>query len=844
MQKVLRKRILRDFKENLVRYLALGALIILCMYVIISLIGTADTIITGSEKFGETHKVEDGQFSTFVPLTKEETEQLSDKGVQTEEQFYLDYELADGSTLRMFKDREKINLVAVDQGKEPEKADELVLEKRYAEEHGLGVDDTIVIGGYDMRICGLGCSPDYDATYKDFTDSSVSSIQFGTVFVTKESYDAFLEEENSVKAEEYVYAYRMEKSEDGNALTEDELKEWLDNLKVEADEIEDSYFQEFWKEQTKEKTEFEDGLADLKNGAGEMADGLEELSGIKTGMSFLDEGIKKASDGAGELKNGVDEFAEETQEFLDENFDMEISNLRQMVKKGDNPRILAAANDQVINKYGGLIAGVIVLVLFAYVISVFVVYGIEKENSTIGALYALGVRKRELVLHYLCLPVVVCLIAGGIGFVIGFGGIGESTIMGNCYSYFSIPYMEPMCPSYLYIYGIVLPPVLSAVVNYFVISGKLNKPALVMLRNEQKQSKISNVKLGKMGFVMKFRIRQMLREARTSATVIGGMFISLLILMLGLDCMIMCNHISIANKEDTKFEYLYTYKYPEESVPEGGYEAFAKTMKKENLGYNLDVTILGITQENPFFDVNLTDSKSEVVISSAMAQKYGIKAGEVVVLEDEESETHYAFTVKDIALYSTSFYVFMDIDQMRELFDESDTYYNQVFADRELDIESGRLYGVTTKKDIEKSADVFINQMKPMIVMMVGVAILIFGVVMYLMMKVMIDRSAFHISMVKVFGYRSKEINKLYLNGNFYIIAVGAAICIPLAKKVMDMMYPVMVSNVACAMELAFSWQLYAFVYAGVIVTYLIINAFLVGRMKKVNLAEVLKNRE
>ena len=41
------------------------------------------------------------------------------------------------------------------------------------------------------------------------------------------------------------------------------------------------------------------------------------------------------------------------------------------------------------------------------------------------------------------------------------------------------------------------------------------------------------------------------------------------------------------------------------------------------------------------------------------------------------------------------------------------------------------------------------------------VSSLIFAVVMYLMMKVMIDRCAFHISMVKVFGYRTKEIKKL-----------------------------------------------------------------------------------
>ena len=72
---------------------------------------------------------------------------------------------------------------------------------------------------------------------------------------------------------------------------------------------------------------------------------------------------------------------------------------------------------------------------------------------------------------------------------------------------------------------------------------------------------------------------------------------------------------------------------------------------------------------------------------------------------------------------------------------------------------------------------------------MTVVSSLIFAVVMYLMMKVMIDRCAFHISMVKVFGYRTKEIKKLYLDGNFYVIAVGAAVCIPMAKKCMDLMF-------------------------------------------------------
>lgn len=213
-------------------------------------------------------------------------------------------------------------------------------------------------------------------------------------------------------------------------------------------------------------------------------------------------------------------------------------------------------------------------------------------------------------------------------------------------------------------------------------------------------------------------------------------------------------------------------------------------------------------------------------------------------VEDEEAKMHYAFTVDDITQYATSFYIFMDIDCMREMFGGDDNYYNQIFSDKELDIETGRLYGVTTKKDIEKSADVFINQMMPMVIMMTVVSSLIFVVVMYLMMKVMIDRCAFHISMVKVFGYRTKEIKKLYMDGNFYVVAVGAAMCIPLAKKCMDLMYPLMVSNVNCGMNLYYSWQMYAIVYVGVLVLYFMINGLLTRKLNKVNLAEALKNRE
>ena len=115
-----------------------------------------------------------------------------------------------------------------------------------------------------------------------------------------------------------------------------------------------------------------------------------------------------------------------------------------------------------------------------------------------------------------------------------------------------------------------------------------------------------------------------------------------------------------------------------------------------------------------------------------------------------------------------------------DMMGEADDYYNVLFSDKKLDIDPGRLYSTTTRADVVKGAEVFTGLMMPMIYTLSISAVIIFCVVMYLMMKVMIDRSAQNISLIKVFGYKRKEIRKLYLDGNFYIVAIGALIALPL----------------------------------------------------------------
>ena len=189
--------------------------------------------------------------------------------------------------------------------------------------------------------------------------------------------------------------------------------------------------------------------------------------------------------------------------------------------------------------------------------------------------------------------------------------------------------------------------------------------------------------------------------------------------------------------------------------------------------------------------------------------------------------------------------IFMDIDACRDLLGEKDEYFNCVFSDRPLDIESGRLYSTMTKSDISSASAVFVDHMRSMVYTLIIAGAVIFCVVMFLMIKMMVDRSAFNISLVKIFGFKSREVKKMYLDGNFWTIAVGALICIPLCKMLLNYIYPnYLVANVAVGVSQGFPMQIYAAVFAAIVLLYHIISGVLFISIKRTTTAVVLKNRE
>lgn len=421
---------------------------------------------------------------------------------------------------------------------------------------------------------------------KSLGDTSCDSQHFRLAFVTADTYTAMQKEGKAAKSEEYYYAYllndKMTNDElkeelknlefssddvnnkyfqeywdrtlgredelrdginellDGTEELRDGLQELADNnedLKDGAGAVLDAYLLEANKalggyeiktltsdnfEQELESQIRSEGNALLKMSMNNLLTELTELKEYADGVDEYADGVQEAADGAEEVRGGVQELKDDTDEIIDEIFDSDVGNLLAFIKAKDNVRIQAASGDQELYRSVGTIAGCIILVLISYVLSVFVVHSIDRESSVIGALYALGVKKKDLMKHYVTLPTIIAAVSGIIGTAIAYSNAGVRVQMQNCYNYYSLPNLDVIVMPYLIIYGIIVPPDICWAVTSLVINKRLSRQVLMLIKNEQKVSKGKDIKLKNMKFMRLFKLRQILRERRTAFTVVSG----------------------------------------------------------------------------------------------------------------------------------------------------------------------------------------------------------------------------------------------------------------------------------------------------------------------------------
>ncbi len=191
MKNPLNRRLPRELRGEIGKYLVIFLLLTATIGFVSGFLVADNSMIAAYHEGFEKYHIENGNFKVTEELSREQQEAVEKEGVTLYENFYTEEEAKNGSTLRIFKDRETVNLVCLMEGEMPEAEDAIVIDRMYAGNNQISVGDRIEAGDRSLTVTGLVALPDYSCLFSDNHDSMFDAVKFGVGVMTPEGMEKY-----------------------------------------------------------------------------------------------------------------------------------------------------------------------------------------------------------------------------------------------------------------------------------------------------------------------------------------------------------------------------------------------------------------------------------------------------------------------------------------------------------------------------------------------------------------------------------------------------------------------------------------------------------------------------
>ncbi|MBP1757062.1 MAG: permease, partial [Firmicutes bacterium] len=253
-----------------------------------------------------------------------------------------------------------------------------------------------------------------------------------------------------------------------------------------------------------------------------------DLQAINSGHLFYQ--VKFLSGSVASDKQSIEELTMRLKEAIVKDG----NNILSWMNASMNPRIsFVTAKQSGISKVSTALP-IAILLLTCILAGIVMWRTVKRESAIIGTLYALGYRKREIQNHYLRYPIIIAVIGGVLGTILG--GITLRPMLNFMVTYFNMPVDTVDYQVRYMIISILLPIVFLTMSGVLVLWKALGLTPLQLIRGGADNNKVGilerHIKLDRLRFATKFKIREQLRSmARSSFLLLGVMMATMLLLM-------------------------------------------------------------------------------------------------------------------------------------------------------------------------------------------------------------------------------------------------------------------------------------------------------------------------
>ena len=484
----------------------------------------------------------------------------------------------------------------------------------------------------------------------------------------------------------------------------------------------------------------------------------------------------------------------------------------------------------------------IVIVILAFIFAVTISNTLTKEASVIGTLRASGYTKRELLIHYISLPVIVTFVASIVGNILGytyFKDMGAQLY----YDSYSLTKYETIWNADAFVLTTVVPLIIMLVVNLLVVNNKLKLSPLRFLRHDLSRSRRKKaVKLPHWKFMTRFKTRVILQNIPGYVVMLIGIYFAQVLMMFGL----MLNPLLEHYQDDVLDNMLAAHQYVLDSQVETSVDSAetycVKTLKTTG-DIDDEIMVYGIHEDSRYFPKKLKDG--DVLVSDGYADKYRLSDGDEIKLKENYGDDIYKFKLTGSVKYPSTLAIFMTEDDFRQTFGLDEGYFTGYFSDEELTDISDHVVSEITKDDLIKVSRQLKKSIGSMFYIVIAFSLLMFMLLVYLLTKLIVERNTISISMVKILGYDGREIGKLYLSSTTIMVAVVTVIDILLSYVSLKVIYRAMLTEMLSGwLPIYMAPWIFPLMFVLSFACYLVIALMQMKKIKKIPMDEALKNVE
>ena len=788
MKNPLNKRLPREFRKDFGKYLVIFLLLVITIGFVSGFLVADGSMIKAYNEGVDKYNTENGHFRTSEKMNDAQIQSIEENGIRIYDNFYLEQDLTNDSTMRIFESRDQVNLACLMEGEFPKAANEIAIDRMYADNNKISIGDTLKSGTQSWKVTGFIALPDYSCLFQNNNDSMFDSVKFGIGVVTSEAFESL--DSPLVK---YCYAWKY----NNEPTTEKEEKEVSDDL---------------MKAINKEVS-------------------LEEFV-----PRYLNQAITFTRDDMGSDRAMMIVFLYIVIAIMAFVFGITISNT--IAKESNVIGTLLASGytkNELIRHY---MAMPILVTLIGALIGNILGYTIMKDICA-GMYYGsyslptyVTVWNAEAFLLTTIIPILLMLL---VNYTVLHRKLSLSPLKFlrrdlkrrqqkhtlslskriPFFSRFRLRVIFQNISNYLLLFlGILF-------ANLLLMFGLLFPAVLDHYQTVLKDNLLCNYQ-----YILQIPINAMDEDHKLESLV---------------NMLYFQHEVETDNPDAEKFS-AYSLKTTDKEYKEEEILLYGLADNSRYLPIDFQETV----SDKDVSKKEVASDATPAYISSAYADKYLLDIGDEITLKESYEDDTYTFSIEGIYDYEGGLTVFLPQEQLNRLFDLGSDYFSGYLSDSEItDIDQKYIGSVIDLDSLSKISRQLNVSMGSMMYLLDGFSIVLFMILIYLLSKIIIEKNAQSISMTKILGYSDREISSLYLLSTTIMVVIFLLLSFPIETVLMKALFRgIMISSISGWIPLYIDPILYVKMFLLGFGTYLLVALIEYRRIKKVPMDQALKNIE